>query len=165
MRLKKYLLLNINTKDLIMEDKQFNEEYNKYVEKISPKTKPFPSLLWAFVVGGTICCIGEGIADLIKFVFPVLDKQTISAYESIVLIFLASFLTGVGLYDQIGHYAGAGSIIPITGYSNSVTSPAVEFKREGIIFGICVKMFTIAGPVIVTGIVASVIVGIIYLFI
>ena len=148
-----------------MDDKQFNEEYNKYVEKISPKTKPFPSLLWAFLVGGLICCIGQGIADIVKAIAPGLDKQTIAGYESIILIFIASFLTGIGVYDQIGHYAGAGSIIPITGYSNSVTSPAVEFKREGIIFGICVKMFTIAGPVIVCGIVASVVVGIIYLFI
>ena len=148
-----------------MDNKTFNEQYVKYVEQISPKTKPFPSLLWAFLVGGAICCIGQGIFDAIKFFFPAFDKTTISSFESIILIFLASFFTGLGLYDQLGHYAGAGSIIPITGYSNSVTSPALEFKREGIIFGICVKMFSIAGPVIVCGIVASAIVGLIYLFI
>ena len=148
-----------------MDNKTFNEEYVKYVEQVSPKTKPFPSLLWAFLVGGLICCIGQGIFDLIKFLFPAFDKATVSSFESIILIFLASLFTGLGLYDQLGHYAGAGSIIPITGYSNSVTSPALEFKREGIIFGICVKMFTIAGPVIVCGIVASAIVGLIYLFI
>ena len=148
-----------------MTDKEFNEQYNKYVEKISPKTKPFPSLLWAFLVGGLICVIGEGIADLVTLIAPNLDKVAVASYESMILIFLASFFTGIGLYDQLGHFAGAGSIIPITGYSNSVTSPAVEYKREGIIFGICVKMFTIAGPVIVTGICASVLVGIIYLFI
>ena len=148
-----------------MTDQKFNEEYNKYVENISPKTKPFPSLLWAFLVGGIICVIGEGIADLVFFIAPNLDKVAVASYESMILIFLASFFTGIGLYDQLGHFAGAGSIIPITGYSNSVTSPAVEYKREGIIFGICVKMFTIAGPVIVTGICASVLVGIIYLFI
>ena len=82
----------------------------------------------------------------------------------IVLIFLASFLTGVGLYDRIGVFAGAGSIVPITGFSNSITSPAVEFKKEGIIFGLCVKMFSVAGPVIVNGTVISIIVGVIYLF-
>lgn len=148
-----------------MTDKEFNKKYNEYVEKISPKTKPFPSLLWAFLVGGIICVIGEGIADIIALIAPTFDKVTIASYESMILIFIASLLTGLGWYDQIGHFAGAGSIIPITGYSNSVTSPAVEYKREGIIFGICVKMFTIAGPVIVTGICASVLVGIIYLFI
>ena len=148
-----------------MTDKEFNEKYNKYVERISPKTKPFPSLLWAFLVGGIICVIGEGIADVVSLIAPSLDKTVVASYESMILIFLASFFTGIGLYDQLGHFAGAGSIIPITGYSNSVTSPAVEYKREGIIFGICVKMFTIAGPVIVTGICASVLVGIIYLFI
>ena len=80
------------------------------------------------------------------------------------MIFIASFLTGLGLYDRIGVFAGGGSIVPITGFSNSITSPAMEFKKEGIIFGLCVKMFTVAGPVIVNGVFISVIVGIIYLF-
>ena len=80
-------------------------------------------------------------------------------------IFIASFLTGIGVYDKIGKFAGGGSIVPITGFSNSITSPALEFKHEGIIYGICVKMFTIAGPVIVVGVVSSILVGLIYLFI
>ena len=82
----------------------------------------------------------------------------------IVLIFIAAFLTGIGVYDKIGEFAGGGSIVPITGFSNSITSPAIEFKHEGIIYGICVKMFTIAGPVIVSGIVSSILVGLVYLF-
>ena len=86
------------------------------------------------------------------------------AYTLIILIFIASFLTGIGVFDKIGAYAGAGTIVPITGFSNSITSPALEFKNEGIIFGMCVKMFIIAGPVIVSGIVSSAIVGLIYLF-
>ena len=92
-------------------------------------------------------------------------EQSAWAYTLIVLIFIAAFLTGIGVYDKIGKFAGGGSIVPITGFSNSITSPAIEFKHEGIIYGICVKMFTIAGPVIVSGVVSSIIVGIIYLFI
>ena len=94
--------------------------------------------------------------------FPYLPKDEVQAYTLIVLIFFASFLTGLGVYDRIGAFAGAGSIVPITGFSNSIASPAMEFKNEGLIFGLCVKMFSVAGPVIVTGIVSSVLVGIIY---
>ena len=86
-------------------------------------------------------------------------------WELIILIALASFLTGVGVYDKIGAYAGAGSIIPITGFSNSITSPAVEFRREGIVFGLCAKMFIISGPVIVLGVVASIVAGILNLIV
>ena len=106
--------------------------------------------------------IGQGINDLIMMWFPEISQQSAWAYTLIVLIFLASFLTGLGVYDQIGKYAGGGSIVPITGFSNSIASPSIEFKSEGIVYGICVKMFTIAGPVIVFGIVSSVAVGFIY---
>ena len=95
--------------------------------------------------------------------FPNMAGQNAWALTLIVLIFLASFLTGIGVYDKIGKFAGGGSIVPITGFSNSITSPALEYKHEGVIYGICVKMFTIAGPVIVTGVCASVLVGLIYL--
>ena len=118
--------------------------------------------LKAFLVGGLICCIGQGISDALAAIFPYLSKNDVQAYTLIILIFLASFLTGIGVYDRIGSFAGAGSIVPITGFSNSIASPAIEFKSEGLIFGLCVKMFTIAGPVIVTGIASSVLVGIIY---
>ena len=102
---------------------------------------------------------------MILLAFPNLAEQTAWGYTLIVLIFIASFLTGIGVYDKIGKFAGGGSIVPITGFSNSITSPALEFKHEGVIYGICVKMFTIAGPVIVVGIVSSIVVGLIYLFI
>lgn len=148
-----------------MDEKKRNEAYNKYVKAKIPKTRPWPSLFNSFWVGGLICVLGQGINDLILLWFPTMAEQTAWTYTLVVLIFLASLLTGLGLYDRIGKFAGGGSIVPITGFSNSITSPAVEFKNEGIIYGLCVKMFTIAGPVIVSGIVASIIVGLIYLFI
>jgi len=146
-----------------MDTKTRNEKYNQYVEAKIPKTRNWPSLFNSFWVGGLICMLGQGINDIILLISPTTAEQTAWAYTLVILIFLASFLTGVGIYDQIGQYAGGGSIVPITGFSNSITSPAVDFKNEGIIFGMCVKMFVIAGPVIVIGIVASAIVGLIYL--
>ena len=93
-----------------------------------------------------------------------MSLDTSAGWVSIILIIIASILTGLGIYDRIGVFAGGGSIVPITGFSNSITSPAIEFKKEGIIFGLCVKMFTVAGPVIVNGTIISIIVGLIYLF-
>lgn len=148
-----------------MDVEQRNKKYNEYVEAKIPKTRPMPTLFNSFWVGGVICLIGQGINDLLLYLFPTLAEQSAWAYTLVVLIFLASFLTGIGIFDKIGAYAGAGTIVPITGFSNSITSPALDFKNEGIIFGMCVKMFAIAGPVIVSGIVSSVVVGIIYLFI
>ena len=145
-----------------MDKEKINSSYSRFVESRLPKTKFFPSLLWAFLIGGLICCIGQGIFDGILAIFPNLPKDDVQAYTLVILIFLASFLTGIGLYDKIGAFAGAGSIVPITGFSNSIASPALEYKNEGWIFGLCVKMFTIAGPVIVTGIASSILVGIIY---
>lgn len=146
-----------------MNYKERNKKYVEYVNAKIPKTHSFPSLLNSFWVGGLICCIGQGINDIILELFPTLAEQSAWAYTLVILIFIASFLTGIGVYDRIGKFAGGGSIVPITGFSNSITSPALEFKNEGIIFGMCVKMFSIAGPVIVTGIVASTVVGLIYL--
>lgn len=140
-----------------------NKAYNDYVLAKEPATKFFPSLLFAFLVGGAICILGEGIGDIVKLISPELAKEDVSAWVSAILIFIASFLTGIGVYDKIGTFAGAGSIVPITGFSNSVTSPAMEFKKEGLIFGTCAKMFTIAGPVIVNGVAISTIIGLIYL--
>lgn len=145
-----------------MEDKKRNEAYNKYVSAKVPKTKAWPSLFNSFWVGGLICVLGQGINDVILQIFPNMSQQSAWAWTLIILIFLASLLTGLGVYDQIGKFAGGGSIVPITGFSNSITSPSIEFKNEGIVYGICVKMFTIAGPVIVFGTVASIAVGFIY---
>ena len=146
-----------------MLDKEQKEAYNKYVMAKQPYTKPFPTLLWAFLVGGTICCIGQGIYDAYMALFPEMTKDVVQAYTLITLIFISTLLTGLGLYDKIGSFAGAGSVIPITGFANSIASPALEFKTEGWIFGMCVKMFTIAGPVLVNGIAGSVLVGFLYL--
>lgn len=145
-----------------MEDKKRNEAYNKYVSAKIPKTRPWPSLFNSFWVGGLICLIGQAINDIYLLIFPNISQQTGWSLTLITLIFIASFLTGIGVYDQIGKFAGGGSIVPITGFSNSITSPSIEFKSEGIIYGICVKMFTIAGPVIVFGVASSMVVGLIY---
>lgn len=147
-----------------MNEKERNKKYNEYVEAKTPKTKNFPSLINAFIVGGIICMIGQGIQDAVLAIFPNVTIEDATAWMLIILIFIASLLTGLGVYDRIGVFAGAGSIVPITGFSNSITSPAIEFKKEGIIFGLCVKMFTVAGPVIVNGVAISVLVGIVYLF-
>ena len=148
-----------------MDDKKRNEAYNRYIKAKIPQTKYFPSLFNSFWIGGLICCLGQGINDLFLLWFPSMAEATAWAFTLVILIFFASFLTGLGVFDIVGKYAGGGTIVPITGFSNSITSPAIEFKHEGIIYGICVKMFTIAGPVIVSGVVASMVVGLIYLFI
>ena len=148
-----------------MDEIERNKKYNEYVELKSPKTKNFPTLIYSFVVGGLICIIGQFIMDMLMLIFPTMGVDDATAWMLIILIFIASLLTGIGVYDRIGAFAGAGSIVPITGFSNSITSPALEFKNEGIIFGLCVKMFTVAGPVIVNGVALSILVGIIYLFI
>ena len=148
-----------------MDFAQRNKKYNEYVNSKIPKTRSWPTLFNAFWVGGLICVIGQGIGDGIRAIWPDLSGMAVSGWISIILIFIASLLTGIGIYDRIGAFAGAGSIVPITGFSNSITSPAMDFKNEGIIFGLCVKMFAIAGPVIVIGVLASALVGFIYLFI
>ena len=148
-----------------MNYKDRNKKYNEYVKQKIPKTRSWPTLFNAFWVGGVICMMGQGIGDGIRAIWPDLSGSMVSAYISIILIFIASLLTGIGVYDRIGAFAGAGSIVPITGFSNSITSPAMDYKNEGIIFGLCVKMFSIAGPVIVIGVLASAAVGLIYLFI
>lgn len=141
-----------------------NKKYNEYVEAKVPMTKNFPTLIYAYIVGGVICMIGQGIQDALMAISPSLTLEDAGAWMLIILIFIASLLTGLGLYDRIGVFAGAGSIVPITGFSNSIASPAIEFKKEGIIFGLCVKMFSVAGPVIVNGVAVSVLIGIVYLF-
>ena len=146
-----------------MDEKERNAKYNEYVLEKIPKTKNFPTLIYAFIVGGIICCIGQGIMDSLMAIFTTMTVDEATTWMLIVLIFLASFLTGLGVFDRIGVFAGAGTIVPITGFSNSITSPAIEFKKEGFIFGTCVKMFSVAGPVIVNGIAVSIIIGIFYL--
>ena len=138
-----------------------NDNYLNYVKSVSPKTKELRSLLRAFWVGGFICCVGQGLRYFFESTLG-LNGDELAAYVSAVLIFFGSFLTGIGVYDRIGKFAGGGSIVPITGFANSVVSPAIEFKTEGYIYGVAAKMFVIAGPIIVFGIAGSVLVGLVY---
>lgn len=141
--------------------KSNKNEYKEYVDKISPKPTYFKNGVLAFIVGGIICCIGQGINDFYMN-FMDLDKLAASSATSMTLIFIGAFLTGLGVYDLIGKRAGAGSIIPITGFANSIVSPAMEFKKEGYVLGVGANLFKIAGPVLVYGISSSILCGIVY---
>lgn len=144
-----------------MEKSKQNRNYLEYVSSIAPKTKEMRSLLRAFWVGGTICLLGQFIRYMLELVFGLYGDE-LAGTTSIILIFLGSLLTGFGVYDRIGKYAGGGSIVPITGFANSVVSPAMEFKSEGYIYGLAAKMFVIAGPIVVFGVTSGVLVGLIY---
>ena len=141
-----------------------NNEYEKIVKNKSPKPNYFKNCFWAFNVGGLICVIGQMIHNMIEAVLDI-NHLDASAVTTIIMIFIGALLTGLGVYDLIGKRAGAGSIVPITGFANSIVASAMEYKREGHVFGVAARMFTIAGPVLVFGITSSVIVGIIYFFI
>ncbi|HBF2171586.1 TPA: stage V sporulation protein AC [Clostridioides difficile] len=138
-----------------------DKNYKKYVDQISPKPTYLKNYTLAFIVGGIICMIGQAINDLYMKVGG-LDKLGASSATSITLIFIGAFLTGLGVYDLIGKRAGAGSIIPITGFANSIVSPAMEYKKEGYVLGVGANLFKIAGPVLVYGIGSSILCGIIY---
>ena len=116
-------------------------------------------MLKAFVVGGLICCVGQFIMDGLSSTN--LAEEEAATYTSIAMVFIGAFLTGLGIYDDIGRFGGAGSLVPITGFANSVAAPAVEFKSEGFVTGLGAKLFTVAGPVLVFGISASVLYGIV----
>ena len=136
-----------------------NAEYNAYV---AAKAKPSPilkNMVWAFCVGGLICLLGQGLTDFYKS--RGLSAEAAGTAECVTLIFLAAFLTGIGVFDKIAKHAGAGTMVPITGFANAMVSPAMEFKQEGFVTGTAVKLFTVAGPVLVYGISASVVYGII----
>jgi len=139
------------------------QEYARLVEKMAPKSEIGKGLYRAFWVGGVICSIGQGITDVFANMLG-WGMQACSTATCICLIFISALLTGMGIYDRIGKYAGAGSIVPITGFANSVVSPAMEFRREGLVMGVGAKLFTLAGPVLVYGISTSIIVGIIAFF-
>lgn len=141
----------------------YNANYLAYVNSFAPPTKHFKNCLRAFGVGGLICTFGQFLRYILEGAFGLYGDQLAGAV-SVILIFLGCLLTGLGVYDRIGRNAGAGSIVPITGFANSVCSPAMEFKTEGYIYGLAAKMFIVAGPIIVYGVLAGTIVGIIYLF-
>ncbi len=135
--------------------------YQQYVKTNMPKSHLIKECIMAFLVGGIICVFGEAINEFSQSVLH-LDEEGVNAFRSAVLIFLGALFTGIGVYDILGRVAGAGSIVPITGFANSVVSPALEYKWEGYILGVGAKLFTIAGPVLVYGTTSSVLVGIIY---
>ena len=139
--------------------KMTNKEYNAYVKTKAPKSKLLPNLLKAFLAGGLICCVGQGILLLYRGFG--LGEQDAAAAVSISLVFLGALLTGIGVYDNMAKFGGAGTLVPITGFANSVVAPALEFKSEGLVLGMSAKMFVIAGPVIVFGVSASALYGMI----
>lgn len=135
------------------------KEYNRYVARLAEKSPLGKDLLGAFLIGGLICTLGQLILNGYKALE--LSEQDAATATSVTLIFLSAVLTGLSLYDDIAKFAGAGTIVPITGFANAVVSPAIEFKAEGFVTGMAAKMFVIAGPVIVYGTAASVIYGLI----
>ena len=146
-----------------MKVKQNDEEYNKYVEAVTPKHNTFINCLNAFWVGGLICIIGQGIMDLFMNYWGY-SKDDAASWTSIILVLISVILTSFNLYKKIAKFAGAGALVPITGFANSVASPTIEYQKEGEVFGKGVKIFTIAGPVILFGIFTSWVAGLIYYF-
>lgn len=134
------------------------ELYKDMVNKSAPKSKSYKNIPLAFLIGGGICLMGEILLNIFENFG--LDKETAGAWTSVTLVFLSALLTGLGLYEKIAKYAGAGTLVPITGFANGVTSPAIEAKTEGWILGVGAKIFTIAGPVILYGTAASVVYGV-----
>ena len=135
------------------------KEYNRYVARLAQKSPLGKDLLRSFLVGGLICVIGQLILN--GFTALDLSEQDAAAATSVSLVFLSAVLTGLSVYDDIAKFAGAGTLVPITGFANAVVSPAIEFKAEGFVTGMAAKMFTVAGPVIVFGTLASAIYGVI----
>lgn len=145
-------------------NKQAQERYAALVRRLTPKSKLGFGCLRAFWVGGVICMLGQGLADAGR-AWLGLTASDASSFASIALIFLTALLTGIGVFDKIARYAGAGTVVPITGFANAMVSPAMEYKPEGWVLGTGARLFTIAGPVLVYGVSASVIVGVLYYFI
>ncbi|AGX42076.1 stage V sporulation protein AC [Clostridium saccharobutylicum] len=136
------------------------KKYETMANEVAPKSKIMRDCLRAFLVGGLICDVGQIIYNIA--INYGISKDQVNNIVPIIMIFLGALLTGTGLYSKLANFGGAGTVVPITGFSNAVVAPAIEFKKEGFIFGVAAKMFTIAGPVLVYGIGTSVIVGIIY---
>lgn len=142
-------------------EKEKYKRYDRLVKRLTPNSNYVQGYVRAFWVGGVICTIGQ-LISLAGEAFLGMTESSASMLTSVALIFIGTTLTGFGVYDDIGRYAGAGSIVPITGFANSVASPAIEFRREGLVLGVGAKLFTVAGPVLVYGIISSIVVGVIY---
>ena len=136
------------------------KDYQAYVDAKTPNSTIWLNIIKAFFVGGIICLIGQFISDF--WASKGLDQDAVSSATSISLIFIGIFLTAINVYNKIGKFAGAGSIVPITGFANSISSPAIEFKSEGLVLGVGAKLFQIAGPVLVYGISTSMAIGLLY---
>ena len=140
--------------------KKTNSEYSDFVSARTPRTKPFANIFAAFLVGGAICVLGQGLSDLYVQLGCPTDVAKLTSTVS--LVFLSALLTALHVYDDVAKFAGAGIVVPITGFANAVASPAIEFKTEGFILGLGANMFKVAGPVIVFGTAASVVYGVVY---
>lgn len=146
--------------DLDKREQSIKNKFTQYSKEAEPKPKLLKNCFNAFWVGGLFCDLGQLFMNIfLNFGVP---RDDVGTYVSVVMVFIGAFLTGIGVYDKIAGFAGAGTVVPITGFSNSIVSPAMEFKKEGYVFGVAAKMFTIAGPVLVYGIGSSVVVGLIY---
>lgn len=143
--------------------KMTNKEYDQMVGKASPPSPKVKDFIWAFVVGGLICTLGQLLHDL--YGMAGMSEEQVKAAVTVTLIFLAALATGLQLFDKLAKHAGAGTLVPITGFANAIVSPAIEFKAEGHVLGIGAKLFTIAGPVLVFGISASVLYGLVLVLI
>ena len=137
------------------------DRYSRLVDRLSPKSKLGQGLLRAFITGGTICALGQVFLDM-SLRYLDMTVTTATTFSSMMIVFITAVLTGVGVFDKIGQYGGAGAFVPISGFANAMVSPAMEFRREGLVLGLGAKLFTIAGPVLVWGISISVIVGVVY---
>ena len=133
------------------------KQYQEYLKSINPKSPLWKNVALAFVVGGAICCVGQALGDWYGFLG--LSLSDAGTATSVTLVFLSALFTGLGLYHKLARYAGAGTLVPITGFANAVASPAIDFRAEGVVTGTAVKMFTVAGPVIVFGTAASAVYG------
>ena len=135
--------------------------YMDYVFEVSPKSSHFKNMFWSYMIGGLICGFGQVIIEI--FIQNGIEDKVAGMFTSCILIALAACATGLGIYDKLGRFAGAGSTVPITGFSNAMVAPAIEFRSEGMIYGLGAKMFTVAGPVVVNGVVISFFIAIIHL--
>ena len=146
----------------VIVEKMSKQEYGNLAKKASPNTESWISIPWAFMVGGLICTLGQGLINLWEYMG--LSEEMAPTAASVTLVLLSALTTGLNVYDKLANKAGAGTLVPITGFANAVASPALEFKSEGMILGLGAKLFVIAGPVIVYGVTASCIYGLIYYF-
>lgn len=155
---------NIDIQEVLQEkeQKKKDEKYNPYVKNHTPKKSWCINLLKAYAIGGFICVVGQALSN--AYMSLGMEKETAGLYTTLSLIFLSVLFTGLNLYQKLANFAGAGTIVPITGFANSVAAPAIEFKEEGWVFGVGCKIFTIAGPVILYGVFCSWVLGVIYWF-